>query len=182
MFLSHPRVKAGPYLGGEAWSCRVSRASRYREASQAALWATSTMGTCQGSKSHKRTASLGGDVSGPWRRPALSKLSFSKLFSPYIPQPGLSSTQRNVSCLSTLLPQHRGCSHSYLALQELYEGTPQSLAPSQVLAQAWAGMAASIEDLQGRGERCIPAQGQGHTDLAHFSHIPWLPCAHLLNN
>jgi len=111
-----PPMKAGTYLGGEVWSCRVSRASRSREASQAVPWATSATGTCQGSRSHRETARLGGNVSGPWRRPALSKLSSPKLLSPHVPQPGLSSTQGNVSCLPTLLPQHRGCGLSYLAL------------------------------------------------------------------
>lgn len=36
----------GAYLGGQAWGCRVSRASRYREASQDTPWAASAMGTC----------------------------------------------------------------------------------------------------------------------------------------
>lgn len=113
----------------------------------------------QESQGDNKAGRGGGDISGPWRRTALSRLSSPKLFSSHVPQLGLSSAQRSVSCLPTLLPHHWGCGQSYLTLQELHEGTPQSLAPSQVLAQAGAGMAASIEDLRGREERCIPAPG-----------------------
>lgn len=54
----------GAYLGGQAWGCSESRASRYREASQATPWAASAMGTCRGSGSH-RAGRGGGDVPGP---------------------------------------------------------------------------------------------------------------------
>lgn len=62
----------GAYLGGEAWGCRVSRASRYREASQDTPWAASAMGTCRGSGSH-RAGREGGDVSRPREEDSLEE-------------------------------------------------------------------------------------------------------------
>lgn len=113
MLLPYPQIKAGAYLEGEAWGCRVSRASRYRDASQATFRVTSAMGTCQGSRSHRGTARLGGEE-GMLLRPgrktttALYRLSSITLFSSHNPQPGVSSTQRSGSCLPALLPNYKG--------------------------------------------------------------------------